>query len=764
MPDIEVELKESLILISEYLLQDDYAKAMEAVEHGVEVARQHVDQKWYFLFQMHRAMLELDPGKALNHFKKANPKDDGGLVDSLLFSGSAKAVFQQTGPSDNLCVNRLEHAIRLCPPDELDLLWAMWHQLGTFYDYMGQRDSAAAAYEQALRLLRGKPKTSATYSNLGIVQFEVGRFAEAKKSFEVARGLDPKNKYGFDENNAAFLSIFLVRELRDLLTDAQEKKLKAEALKLLEDAVQRKPANPSLHYNLGLLYWMLNRRKEAAEHFEIAALYTAKYEDLPFEALAGSLTSYLMAGLVRFEHSYAVKERMPDSDARLGSERLAIASAAREFLREVSYDLQLYIPSQLTALASHRQALSRERTIDQSDTSNRLVVLRRWNSYTPFVPLPPERRGKGGGYFFCWEGTGIVVDPGFDFIDNLFLNGLSLADIDVVVVTHAHLDHTMDLDPLLTLLHQRSVLPNVDQRPLTLMVNVGCSMKEFTWLASMSPNIVDTVQVLYPGRRDIFVSERITLTTTHAYHDEIITKQRCIGLVFTLADKAGNPSCRLGFTSDTRWRRSLVSDYSNCDILLAHVGSVDFREVASLARIGISEDQYRVIRGTHSETSTRKPVLTDNLARDLGFKSLSSFKQLLVRRQFRESEVHRRQHLGFTGTYKLAKGSNARLVLLSEFGEEMGSFRAKTAKSLNTALDRLAELSGADKVYPRCMTADIGMAVSLPEGKVWCEICQNFRPSRQMKEICLMHDDKRIAYYCESHDPGELGLRFGVVI
>ena len=50
---------------------------------------------------------------------------------------------------------------------------------------------------------------------------------------------------------------------------------------------------------------------------------------------------------------------------------------------------------------------------------NQLIILRKWNSYTPI--LPPSREeylNKGGGYFLRIGETGIVLDPGYNFIES----------------------------------------------------------------------------------------------------------------------------------------------------------------------------------------------------------------------------------------------------------------------------------------------------------------------------------------------------------
>jgi hypothetical protein len=50
----------------------------------------------------------------------------------------------------------------------------------------------------------------------------------------------------------------------------------------------------------------------------------------------------------------------------------------------------------------------------------------------------------------------VVVDPGVDFVENLYRSGRSISDIDMIIVTHDHVDHLGALDPLLSLLFERT--------------------------------------------------------------------------------------------------------------------------------------------------------------------------------------------------------------------------------------------------------------------------------------------------------------------
>ena len=80
-----------------------------------------------------------------------------------------------------------------------------------------------------------------------------------------------------------------------------------------------------------------------------------------------------------------------------------------------------------------------------------LMVQRRWNSHTPMIS-----DGVGGAYFLRWNEKGVVIDPGCTFL-RIFqgyanVPSHSIEDIDLVVVTHDHVDHCEDLAMLLTLL------------------------------------------------------------------------------------------------------------------------------------------------------------------------------------------------------------------------------------------------------------------------------------------------------------------------
>jgi tetratricopeptide (TPR) repeat protein len=105
---------------------------------------------------------------------------------------------------------------------------------------------------------------------------------------------------------------------------------------------------------------------------------------------------------------------------------------------------------------------------DPGEAAIEFICMRRYSSPFPLLPRPSAFRALGGGYFIrlhqakrgkkgrAQQPYGVVVDPGVDFVENLYRAGYSLGDINMVVITHDHVDHLGGLDPLLSLLHVRT--------------------------------------------------------------------------------------------------------------------------------------------------------------------------------------------------------------------------------------------------------------------------------------------------------------------
>jgi tetratricopeptide (TPR) repeat protein len=712
------------------------------------------DDKWYYLFSIYARLLRRDPKEAETLYQKIFPTIGTSLVDALLLNVHARVLLSRDDPhSWDAATAELRKALEVCPAKPPRIRWSLLHNLGLAEMRLQRYERAERAYGEAIHCGGKAAYCSLTHSNLGVMQFGLGKYDKAKSCFEEARRLDKRDLYGFDENNLAFLNLFLALEWRDFITQQNAAAAIVSARAMLATCKQMHPQDPTAAYNFGLLQWLDDNPTDAARSFsESWSLHIANSSS-GADALAGSLTALLMQRIAERESQYALGN-MPADDAALEPVELGRAQAARAFIRNVSNDADLFIPSLLQALSFKTERLTRDRTIGSTPNQDQLAVLRRWNSYTPLVQGPDQRRGRGGGYFVSWRGTGLVIDPGQDFIDNFLTAGFSLADIDAILVTHAHLDHILDLDPLLTLLHERNTRLGAPTAPVNLYLNVGSSMKELSWLANLPATTVSSITILYPDRT-VAVSEGVTVETTRAFHDEIVSKMYCIGLKLRLHDALRDIWHCVGITSDTRWDAALRDQYSDCSVLVAHVGSVGFGEVAAVARLGIAQTEYVRLVEQGGENGAEKPVLDANVANALGYEDLAGFNRFLVRMDFDVDDVRRTQHLGFTGIYDIAREFTGSLLVLSEFGEELGCFRAQIARALRS--------SGAGRqdirVLAPVLTGDVGLRVSLPGAGVRCGVCGKFVDVTRIREKCLPW--RGMFYYCEAHSAEELGAHSG---
>ncbi len=342
------------------------------------------------------------------------------------------------------------------------------------------------------------------------------------------------------------------------------------------------------------------------------------------------------------------------------------------------------------------------------------LVLREWNSYTPALPAQ-EEADRGGGYFLRHGGEGIVIDPGYDFIDNFARAGGRLRDIQHIIVTHAHDDHTANLEPLLMLFHR---LRNLESSEITadtgeedeeICRNTRVSLylsesvqRKFSGLLELNdPMFRRNVTLTNPKLNDIqllHLNEKTTLTALPAYHDDVISMEHAVGfildcrlndgsirrIVFTgdtglyprLLDEQGTPVYHTYKDSNNKTRKEPALDDSagkalferyeaildglKPDLLVAHIGSIKKQEFAS---------------------------------EDLTYEELE--------RHFKPSRRFYVNHLGLLGTLLLTYKLLPRAVVISEFGSELKHIRIELVCRLADALHSLqkADDPKTDKTF-----------------------------------------------------------------
>ena len=79
--------------------------------------------------------------------------------------------------------------------------------------------------------------------------------------------------------------------------------------------------------------------------------------------------------------------------------------------------------------------------------NNRLIVLKGMSSSTPAMLNSAfnTQNFHGGGLYINWKGFGIVIDPGYHFVEAMHNTGLTVMDVNAVIITHEHIDHNNDM-------------------------------------------------------------------------------------------------------------------------------------------------------------------------------------------------------------------------------------------------------------------------------------------------------------------------------
>lgn len=245
----------------------------------------------------------------------------------------------------------------------------------------------------------------------------------------------------------------------------------------------------------------------------------------------------------------------------------------------------------------HNQAklthdLNRPRTLGQVIGPNILRTIHKWNSASP---LYSSGISQGGGYFLTLRNArgelkGIVIDPGYDFF-NIFRDlGLGIADIDAIIVTHDHDDHTESVEGILSLLAKYN---DHNEQKKTKVIDIfgsaGVLLKFHGLLSATDPlgNREINFKLLVPGT-EINEIEGVSTLEKHgfsisvkpAHHVERWTNQEsAIGLVLSTNLPFGHgEKLKIGITGDTRYEIGIGKEYRDAQILLLNIGSVEKEE------------------------------------------------------------------------------------------------------------------------------------------------------------------------------------------
>jgi tetratricopeptide (TPR) repeat protein len=398
-------------------------------------------------------------------------------------------------------------------------------------------------------------------------------------------------------------------------------------------------------------------------------------------------------------------------------------------------------------------------------------VLREWNSYTPVVPDEQELN-RGGGYFIWTGNQGIVIDPGFNFIENFHKAGGRVCDIHHIVITHAHGDHTADFESLLTLLYeyndernkeakeQETVQP--EPKKVNLFLNQGAARK-FSGLYSLRGTpYLNEIKTLNRGSKehpqivDFPGLSHVQMTILRAYHDDIITKDNAVGLGFEFTFNKEKP--------DENRRILLTSDSSLFPENEKQIFKYDQKMGKQLEeKIDIREEKALY---------TQYPGGWDNP--DLMIPHLGSILDFEIKPELEKIDKDAstpkfyENHLGLRGVLIMLDRLRPDAAVLSEFGEELKEIKFPLAEKLQKQLKKIQEdVNKEEKEIKEIpvIPGDITIVYDIKDAKFFCHETLDFEnpldievePGEDVQSTCPYTTIKRTFLFKKdpSVDPAE---------
>lgn len=306
---------------------------------------------------------------------------------------------------------------------------------------------------------------------------------------------------------------------------------------------------------------------------------------------------------------------------------------------------------------------------------NKLFCLKGFSSSTPTIhSLAFESECSGGGLYINYNGIGIVIDPGLEFLNSMHKQGIYINDVDVVFITHDHLDHNADSEQISSLLYDYNKYIVRKHKIAETVFNVNQKENHsIKWIVdnSTGKKLKDKIgkytQLSKKLNKEYEVSvkgQKFKYSVIRTKHIKDSNDTYGIKLIFPYDDVYS-----LGYTSDTSFFPELSEFFDGVDMLIFNVSDIYKKDVKG-------------VQDKHS-------------------------------------------HLGYNGSLKLLKTTKPSLAIASEFCCTNGDFRMNFINTITTELNKFQNV----KIIP----GEIGLTVSLPENKIKCSVCGKATSVEEMK-------------------------------
>lgn len=678
-------------------------EAGKLLTQGLQLAEKNKDLAFIEFFKGELEFIDDNFRASLKHHQKANTlePDNAFLLSNL-------GVAYSLNNKEEEAIECHDKALKIKPDDYNSL-----RQKGVSLSNIGRYEEAIEFLDKVSKI---KPIDYNIFMRIGFSYFHLKKYSDALKWIDKALKINPKNRDSLI--------------IKGVSLNMLEKYI--EAIDISNKALIDKPDDKYILNIKGISLMNLKRFDEAIEYFnKVLKLEPNYYEVLKLKA---QVLEYIGKPKEAKRIIFSLNDKIDKINDKEVEEWVKFKAAyykpKNKKQKEIAVKGSEVLNKLISAFSPTRESLfkSMEKIEndfrDFTDTKRSILmdypaflsILRKWNSYTPILPSD-KGDNKGGGYFLFHKGKGMVIDPGFNFIDNFYEEGFKVADIDAVLITHAHNDHTVDLESILTLVYKYNdaikdeirkkfkgelrIKAEIEKaikekgKKIDLYLNVGTFMKYSGWLNLKDSEEINSVMVLQPNTSYKLAGfNDIMLHTTKSKHHEVIDNKYVIGLIFEI------DGYKIGFTGDTGWdhenKEKFVKQFKEHDIklLIAHLGSIKRKEFDYV----------------DEEKDDKK-----------------------------RNECFYAHHLGLLGMTNLLDELKPELTVISEFGEELREFRKDIVQGIGEVLGL------------KCLPGDIGLHIKLEDLSVFSFVNEEFVDHNIIK-IYNDSENQTICFHKEEAD------------